>query len=701
MTHHNYRCAVHTRTAVCLLWLLSGCLIGSWPCAAQAAAKLSDESDFLDGVPVVISATRLAQPVTEAPASITVIDRAMIDASGAVELADLLRLVPGFQVAYGTHDAAFAVTYHGQSDGFPHRLQVLIDGRVVYGAAFSHVDWVTLGVQMDDIERIEVIRGSDTPVYGANAFMAVVNIITKASFQEPGAFVKATVGAMDTRGLFARYSGVGGEHYSYRVSAAYRSTEGFNRRNDEYELSSLDYRADIEPTTRDRLQVEIGLLGGPMGAGGEHGNPITPFRNKAANNEYESLRWSRVLEGGESALQIYHNRHWERDTYSIMPLSALLDVAPGDIPGLFPGQTDQTLNFGVYDYTGERFDLEWQYASLPNSSGLRFVGGSGARLDRMRSAVLINEGEHWVSNRSLRLFGNLELRPLRRVVVNAGAMAEWSDIAGGGLSPRLGVNYLLADHQALRASITRALRNPSLLEEHFDYGLRFNDGSPLDVIHYSFGNLNPERLVSTELAYIGQWPERGLSAELKLFRERLSDEIDEVRFKSFPEPMKIVNKGVYLRSNGGRTTINGVEGQLRFVWQGGGLLTLNASIADADSRPSVNATKLDRKNSGTPSLTAGLLISQPLDQAWTAGFAVYRLDKMAWYGDGSDVKGYTRVDLRLARRLYRGSQRGLIELLIQNLGPGHMEFLDKMEFPRKQAGLFGTRVFVRASFELN
>lgn len=133
------------------------------------------EDDLMGDIPVVLSVTRLPQSTTDTPMAITVLDRAMIEASGFIEIPDLLRLVPGFQVGLSWRDHHTAVTYHGQSDGLSRRMQVLIDGRVAVGSLFGLVDWDRLGITIDDIERIEVIRGPAGVAYGSNAFTGVIN----------------------------------------------------------------------------------------------------------------------------------------------------------------------------------------------------------------------------------------------------------------------------------------------------------------------------------------------------------------------------------------------------------------------------------------------------------------------------------------------------------------------------------------------
>ena len=134
-------------------------------------SMLGTEDMYLEDMPVIISATRLSQPLNESPVATTVIDRQMIDASGAQTIPDILRLVPGFTVGYLNGNRPVA-TYHGHSDRHSSRIQLVIDGRSVYLPTLSGVSWSDLIVSIDDIERLEVVRGPNGSTYGNNAFFS-------------------------------------------------------------------------------------------------------------------------------------------------------------------------------------------------------------------------------------------------------------------------------------------------------------------------------------------------------------------------------------------------------------------------------------------------------------------------------------------------------------------------------------------------
>ena len=172
---------------------------------------------FLDSpaLPEVLTATRLQQAPAAVPGSISVIDRELIKASGAREITELLRLVPGMLVV--PEGNTTNVNYHGGLAAGARRLQVLVDGRSVYRPALAQVDWVDIPVALEDIERIEVFRGPNTVSYGANALLGVINIITRTPGDSLGTRLTYTSGKRGIQDWYAR-QGVGWEGGALRVS---------------------------------------------------------------------------------------------------------------------------------------------------------------------------------------------------------------------------------------------------------------------------------------------------------------------------------------------------------------------------------------------------------------------------------------------------------------------------------------------------
>ncbi|HUX89718.1 MAG TPA: TonB-dependent receptor plug domain-containing protein [Gallionellaceae bacterium] len=190
------------------------------PC--QAEENLDSELAYFQDFPVVLTASRLSQPLSEAPNAMTVIDSEMIKASGFRTVPDLMRLVPGMYVGFADANRP-VVSLHGATDEFSRRMQVLIDGRSIYLPPFGTVNWADLPLLIEDIERIEVVRGPSSASHGSNSFYGVINIITRDAISQNSGSVSVTGG--DASDVSARF-GRAGEQFDYRISVGSRSDQG-------------------------------------------------------------------------------------------------------------------------------------------------------------------------------------------------------------------------------------------------------------------------------------------------------------------------------------------------------------------------------------------------------------------------------------------------------------------------------------------
>lgn len=188
------------------------------------------EEGMLDDMPVVLSATQLAQPLNESPVAMTVIDREMIDASGTRTIPELLLLVPGFQPGYFDGNSP-VVTYRGLADEYSRRIQVLIDGRSVYVPALAAIQWSDLVICIDEIERIEVTRGPSAKAYGNNSFLGVISITTRHAIEDHGQKVTIRAGIHDTADAMYHFGGRN-ESTDYRFTLCTHNNDGTGLLND-------------------------------------------------------------------------------------------------------------------------------------------------------------------------------------------------------------------------------------------------------------------------------------------------------------------------------------------------------------------------------------------------------------------------------------------------------------------------------------
>lgn len=663
--------------------------------ASQAAAYepgslayLETEDDFTGDIDTVISATRIRQPLTESPSSITIIDRDTIVASGAIEIADVLRLVPGIQVSYPQGNQ-LAVTYHGFGDAFPRSMQVLIDGRSIYQPSFSDVDWVFLGVVPEDIERIEVIRGPNSPLYGSNAVSGVINIITRMPWQDRGTTARITAGDLNTRHGILRYAGKQ-DALDYRVTLNYQENTGFpgdsNSTNDGRRLGGVSLRGVWNPRASDEIDVQLGYTTGDLGAGAEPQHEPPPH-DKQVSSDYEYVSWRRATpDEAELRCQFYHNGYDSDDDYRDLLWHAYSSVnvplTDAQVQALLGTAPNESANFGLYDYRGQRYDTELQYTS-PQRGRLRGVAGAGIRLNRLKSEVLTNRND-WIDEWSERLFANLTYRATDRLLLNAGAMAENSDNFGAYLSPRIAANWLFDPQHSLRLSYTRAKRNPSLVESHFNNVYELDDGTPY-LIDFISGDPGPETLASLELGYIGYWLERRLMLDAKLFHEKTTDRIHFADDPAIQQPIPAVGS-LFTASklvNDGYTRVVGAELQLKYQTGPHDFISYQVAKLDTDFAESeqVNPTIpgffiYDI----APRYSVSLLGSKSLPRGFEVSGAWYHLSPMIWLGDGDRLEGYNRFDARLARRWRTPGASLMVEAIVQNTGVGYFTFRDENYF---------------------
>lgn len=207
-------------------WLFAvlGFMLASGGVFAEGDADGADS--YYGDFPVVLSASRLVQTVSEAPAEVTVIDQEMIKTSGAREVVDLFRLVPGMVVGqYKSHQPTLG--FFGFSDPLYRQLQVLIDGVSIYSSAWGGAEWSELPISLEDIERIEVVRGPNAATFGANSFLGVVNIITRDPAMEHDRELVANIGENRIRDTHIRYSVSNGD-LRYRLTAGQRADDGLD-----------------------------------------------------------------------------------------------------------------------------------------------------------------------------------------------------------------------------------------------------------------------------------------------------------------------------------------------------------------------------------------------------------------------------------------------------------------------------------------
>lgn len=638
----------------CLCWL-AGVAI-----AAVAPSVVADDvvglEEFFENFPVVLSASRLKQSTLEAPAAVTVIDRDMIAASGARRIVDVLRLVPGFYVGYLNGNSP-VVAYHGLSDYYAKRMQVLLDGVSIYSPLLGGVEWTEIPLALEDIDRIEVVRGPNAVTYGANAFLAVINIITCNPLTERGGQVVANVGGNGIRDLMARRAGQSGD-LSYNLTLGQRVDDGYYRLPDSSRISFLNLHTHYQATPIDELSLAVRASGGQEMQGRSIADgfykidigpgQFDPERQRAVGQETLQLRWTRAFSGeDEFWLQIHHQQRRHREPARVMlPL---------------PGGATMPYDYN-WDLEVSRDAIEFQRTQRIGDP-LRIVWGGEWREDGAQSSALL-QSNGWQTNRLTRIFGHLEYRPITSLVVHAGTMFEKNSISGGAVSPRLAATWTVAPGQSLRVGISRASRAPTIDEEYgsmvFPSPPTLNwltHGTPLSIFSMNSGGLHDERILSREIGYVAEFPEWHLSGDIRAF----TDQVNRLIILTATRPVVTMTNQVAWDSvnSPDAARVHGIEMSMRWRPWSGAQVHVTAAQTHIDSDIADSAQS-------DPRPIYSLLFTQSLPGEMNFSAGYYRVGAMKWQSSSATLSAYGTLDLRLARQFKFADQTLDVALVTRN-----------------------------------
>ena len=461
---------------------------------SKAAAQ--EPSHFFD-IPIeelssmaITTVSKREEKIMESPSAVYTLTAEQIKYSGAKKLTDIFRMVPGVDVvdinAYYTgvqaRGFAFFPKYARQS-------LVLIDGRTVYSPQINTTFWDQVPVFLENIERIEVIRGPNAALYGANAFNSVINIITMNPEKTRGLFFSAAAGNREAAWTTARIGGKSG-NLCFRATAGYQETEGFGGTRNWFRKPQATLRADYRIDSSSMLSFHSGYAGGDREMGPDDDPEVTSYFLLA---KYEKRLNSENL----FQIQYYHDYR------------------------------NSAFTFG-HDDKLRTDDVEIQFNR--NSETYDLVCGAGYRIDRVRHGFL--SGENYLAyaakgprnlnsetryNHILKTFVNLTWHISNRLHVSAALMMEDNRFVKELMfSPKGSIVYLPGQNHSLRFSISRAYRTPSFIEESAFFTVPFSQ-APGYIGQKGNSSLSPERIVAFELGYRGIFLNNRMTISTEIF----------------------------------------------------------------------------------------------------------------------------------------------------------------------------------------
>ncbi len=652
------------------------CILGWTGLASAQLPETVSEKDFLSDMPIVLSVSRLPQRLDETPGAVTILDRDMIRLSGARDVADLLRLVPGFQTSTTFENVAPMASYHGGFGGYSNRVQVLVDGRSAYSPYFiGSIETGMQTVALQDIERIEVLRGSNSAAYGARAMLGVINIVTRHTTDTLGLQANLSAGENGIEDSQARI-GWGGQDASYRITVDRRADRGLVGSNGHNQIDRANFRADVRTAANDELQLRAGGLTINAGKGSDNVEDQPPIRDVVLGSEYAQLDWRRSL-GADSdlAFNFSHTQDSYQDSYPYSLVDYKNLVAAFSSDPVFKSRVASLADSVAIEGSGRSVNdsVSLQH-TFRHGESLRVVWGAEFRREQVISQPLYNTDTPLVTDFT-RLFSNAEWRIRPSLVLNAGAMAEHSSDSGDSLAPRVMLNWHAAGGQTLRAGISRAFRPASTFEKYSNYRYLSN-GQLIQINTLPTGNVQPESLVTRELGYLGDFPKLGVNLDVRMYHERISGFVLHQKY-ALPNEPSLLPSTPWDYMNGENFTIKGYEYQLKWQpWRGAQFIFNQAytDIGSVDLDTALAAPKLASTLSFFQKFSGGLDLSLMHQDSGTV---------VLQGAGGLNKVAMTRTDIRLALPLRVGPNRGEVALVVQNLGLPYADFIPAFQFQRR------------------
>jgi iron complex outermembrane receptor protein len=573
----------------------------------------------------VTSVSRTGESLGSAAAAIVVVTAQDLHRSGATTIPEALRGLPGIFVGR-RNSSSWAISSRGFSSVNSEKLLVLSDTRSIYTPLFSGVQWDVQNYIMEDIERIEVIRGPGATQWGSNAVNGVINITTKSARDTQGLYLAAGGGNEERAAVSGRYGGRMGDAGHFRVFGQYFDHDASQLVSpaspDDWHLAQAGFRADFAPGTRDTLTVQgdwyrgrIGQVGPAVTIIGRPGPP-PPLRARVSGGNLLT-RWQRTLDAGSSIqLRAYYDRTHRNDP----SFTDELDTVDVDF--------QHHLDFASQQLT---WGLSYRHTSNTNvGKGVFAVDPPRAR-DELFSGFVQDQialGE------SLRL--------------TLGTKLEHNDFSGFEYQPSARLGLSLPHAQNLWVAVSRAVRVPTRLERDVSIEVTPPGADPAAFL---LGNrdFDAERLLAWELGY--RWQH---SARLALDVATFLNQYEGLASLELGEPFTdSANRTVYPIHNENLTDGRalGAEAVVEYLPVDNWRLWASYSYLDLNIDPHGEDNNRGKFADGaTPRHQFGLRSAIDLGPVRIDAFLRHltdiRRDPQIVSGEG--IAGYTELDLRVS-----------------------------------------------------
>jgi iron complex outermembrane receptor protein len=600
----------------------------------------------------VTSVSRTAESLRDAAAAVAVVTREDIRRSGATTVPDSLRLVPGIHVGEQT-SSSWAVSARGFSNINSEKLLVLSDTRSIYTPLVSGVSWDVQDYLLDDIERIEVIRGPGAALWGSNAVNGVINITTRSARDTHGVYAQGSLGTFDRASAALRYGGETGGGVHYRVFGKYfdrgETAHSSPTEDDAWNLAHLGFRTDWDSGSRDSFTVQGDAYAGEQG---QLVPAITVIGRPGPDGPLDV-----DFSGGNLLAR------WRRsyDDSSDMQLRAYYDYTDRDDPSfedtLHTFDIDFQRRFTALSRHEILWGMAWRLTSNRNEPGPIWALEPEKSDDQLFSGFIQDQIA----------FGD-SLR------VTLGTKLEHNDFSGFEVQPSVRLAFLPRENHALWAAVSRAVRVPTRFERDVRVDASDPAGNPV-VRLVGNDDFAAEELLAYEAGW--RWrPLATLSLDLALFY----NDYEKLATVELGTPFADPATGQVIIPVQSENRMNGhtVGAELQAEWQPVESWRLTASYSHIDMNLTplgLDINRNERAEGSSPRNLAGLRSLLTLGDRFELDAQLRYQSRIATNpltiaGEGIDA--YTEFDLRLG---WLATQNWSFSLVGQNLlHDEHAEF---------------------------
>jgi len=593
----------------------------------------------------VYSVSKKKQRLRDISSAVFVINQEMIRNSGLTEIPELLRLAPGVQVSR-INGNSWSVSIRGGSGRYGDKLLVMIDGRSIYTLLYAGVYWENQDMVLDDIDRIEVIRGPGAAIWGANAVNGVVNIITKDAKETQGTHVAVSTGTINTVLAGVRYGGAINDDALYRVSLKYRDQSQLDRPDglenyDGMQIGHGSFRADWNPSTQDSFSFQGAFYNGAIEENMVEPLPVAPYA-RPVHDDDDSHGWDlvgswnrRLSNSNQIDVKFYYDNAYrdssfytsDIDTWNLA-IQQQLDIG-----------SRQNLIYG----------FRYRYTASDSEAKSSLFFSQSKRYDYLYSFFIQDE---------ISLLAN-------ELFLTLGSKFEYQSFSDFEVQPTVRLLWKANEDNSLWVAVSRAVRSPSIFEQDLAVLASYwpTDSDPSQVLGFWVLG-DPDMEAEENLAYEAGY-RTTLTSTVSLDLALFYNTYDDVRGFKTLQPSPVLVPVPHLRT--GLQMANNVSGyvygfELSADWKPLESLgfhvnysNLQIEVDDTPELPESLANEIDgRSPTSLLSLSMNWMPRNDLD----LGLYLYGSSDLNYARD--PVPSYTRCDLRLAWRPVTGVELSLV-----------------------------------------